>query len=420
MNADDFSIETSQPWDTGRTDSPVNAIEALPVSEYLEMAREHIQHFSMPGLWIRGEVSNLARPGSGHIYFTLKDDRGQLRCAMFRGRVNRMLESFDNGSQIFVSGQCDLYTQRGDFQFIVSDVRRHGLGDLLLQREKTRLKLAGEGLFSRAKRPMPAFPSRIGVVTSPTGAALHDIRTTIARRWPAAQLLLEPAIVQGKEAPNSICVALQNLYTVAGAAGGPQCIIVGRGGGSIEDLWAFNLEDVVRKVAESPVPIISAVGHEIDEVLTDFAADLRAPTPTAAAEMATPDQREVRMLLQRYKRLVTEHSVDSIYDLQQRIDNALRAIPQPTSIVRATHQQIDWLRAILRERMQQQIATTLRSLGAWQTAMENMAPQKVLERGYSIVEDEHGVVRSAADFGTKATLHFLDGEVHVRREGAGA
>jgi exodeoxyribonuclease VII large subunit len=257
------------------------------VSELNRLARQALEQ-DLPLVWVAGEISNLARPASGHLYFSLKDERAQVRCAMFRG-ANRGLRFVPgNGDQVLARGRVSIYEPRGEFQLIVEHLEAAGEGLLRRRLEELKQRLAAEGLFSaERKQPLPALPQQIGVVTSPTGAAIRDILHVLARRFPAIPVVVYPVPVQGAQASGQIAAAL------ATAAARAECdvLILARGGGSLEDLWAFNEEILVRAIVACPIPIVTGVGHEIDFTLADFAADVRAPTPSAAAELVVPDQR---------------------------------------------------------------------------------------------------------------------------------
>lgn len=261
---------------------------ALSVSELNHQAK-HLLETSFMQVWVEGELSGFSRPSSGHWYFSLKDRKCQVRCAMFRGSNQRIRELPKEGDQIRIRGKVTLYENRGDFQIIAEHLEPAGLGALQQAFEELKRKLQLEGLFDAArKKPMPAVPRHIGVVTSPTGAAIHDILTVLARRCPAIPVTLYPTAVQGKAATADIVRAIQQ----AQAHGVADVLVVGRGGGSLEDLWCFNEESVARAIADCSIPTVSAVGHEVDVTIADFVADLRAPTPSAAAEKISPDQRE--------------------------------------------------------------------------------------------------------------------------------
>ncbi|WP_223793307.1 exodeoxyribonuclease VII large subunit [Marinobacter sp. F4216] len=259
---------------------------ALSVSELNHQAR-HLLESSFMQVWVEGELSGFSRPSSGHWYFSLKDARCQIRCAMFRGFNQRIRTIPKEGDQVRIRGKVTLYENRGDFQIIVEHIEPAGLGALQQAFEQLKAKLQAEGLFDTArKKPIPDPPRHIGVVTSPTGAAIHDILTVLARRCPAIPVTLYPTAVQGNEATSDIVRAIER----AQAHGKADVLIVGRGGGSLEDLWCFNEEAVARAIANCTIPTVSAVGHEVDVTIADFVADLRAPTPSAAAEKISPDQ----------------------------------------------------------------------------------------------------------------------------------
>lgn len=241
---------------------------------------------NLPLLWVEGEISNLARPASGHLYFSLKDAQAQVRCALFRNRGALLRFKPADGMHVLVRGRVSLYEPRGDFQFLVEHMEEAGHGALQRAFEELKKKLAAEGLFDAAlKRPLPAVPRSIGVITSPSGAALRDILSVIRRRYPLARVLLYPVPVQGEGAAAKIAAMLR----LASARAECDVLILARGGGSLEDLWCFNEENVARAIRASAIPVVSGVGHEIDFTIADFAADLRAPTPTGAAELVTPD-----------------------------------------------------------------------------------------------------------------------------------
>lgn len=317
------------------------------VSELGAAARMLLEdHF--PSIWIQGEISNLARPGSGHWYFTLKDDAAQVRCAMFRMDNRRVRFAPKDGMLILLRARVSLYPQRGDFQLICQSMEPAGEGALRQAFEALKEKLAAEGLFDEAiKRPLPTLPRTIGVITSPTGAAIRDILSTLARRWPLAQVRLYPTAVQGAQAAPEICAALAR----ASADAACDLLILTRGGGSLEDLWAFNEEAVARAIRATTIPVIAGVGHEIDFTIADFAADLRAPTPTGAAEHAVPDQRDVLQTLgERGARLIREFD-RQICAVRERVDWAARRLDQlhPRVKLQEQAQRLDELTARLRQ-----------------------------------------------------------------------
>lgn len=265
-----------------------NERKILSVTELTEEIRKILEG-TFPSVWVQGEISNFKRAPSGHAYFTLKDENSQLRSVMFKNQNRSLKFKLEDGLKILAWGRVNVYSPRGEYQLIVETMEPAGLGGLMLALEQLKAKLSAEGLFDVSrKRPLPRRPHNVGVVTSATGAAVRDIIRIIKRRSPGINILVSPTSVQGDKAPDEIVAALGKL-TISGV---PEVIIIGRGGGSIEDLWAFNDERVVRAIASCPVPIVSAVGHETDFTLSDLASDLRASTPSAAAELIAPDDEE--------------------------------------------------------------------------------------------------------------------------------
>ncbi|HCL37982.1 MULTISPECIES: exodeoxyribonuclease VII large subunit [Marinobacter] len=297
------------------TPYPDTRPRALTVSELNHQAR-HLLESSFMQVWVEGELSGFSRPSSGHWYFSLKDQKCQIRCAMFRGANQRIRTLPREGDQIRIRGKVTLYENRGDFQIIVEHLEPAGLGALQQAFEALKARLQSEGLFDPArKKPIPATPRHIGVITSPTGAAIHDILTVLKRRCPAIPITLYPTAVQGQAATADIVQAIDR----AQRHGLADVLIIGRGGGSLEDLWCFNEEAVARAIAACPIPTVSAVGHEVDVTIADFVADLRAPTPSAAAEKISPDQQDwLRRLTEQQGRLG-----QSARRLLQRLDNQL-------------------------------------------------------------------------------------------------
>ena len=302
-----------------------------PASEHIytpsELNREIKLHLEagFPRILLEAEISNLARPASGHLYFSLKDSKAQIRCAMFRSSASRQRLAVENGMQVLARGRVSVYEPRGDYQFIVDRLEDAGEGLLQRQFEALKKKLEAEGLFDPSHKQMiPPYPSRIGLITSASGAAVRDLLHVLGRRWPLAEVLIYPAPVQGGEAPGKICRALA-------AANGHQwadVLIISRGGGSLEDLAAFNDEAVARAVYESVIPVISAVGHETDFSITDFVADLRAPTPSAAAELATPDHAALKTAFSRSFRQLALRIQARLESESQRLDHVAHRLQQ--------------------------------------------------------------------------------------------
>jgi exodeoxyribonuclease VII large subunit len=264
------------------------AQSAISVSELNRQVKALLEQ-GLAKLWVEGEISNLARPPSGHLYFSLKDESSQIRCAWFRQRQRGPTINLENGDQVLVFGRVSIYEARGDYQLIVEQLEDAGEGELRRRFEALKKKLSAEGLFDEeAKQDLPGLPGRIGVVTSPSGAAIRDIITVLNRRFPSIPVLIYPTLVQGETAATLIADAIATAVTR------DECdvLIVARGGGSLEDLWSFNEEIVARAIYECPIPVVSAVGHEVDFTIADFVADVRAPTPSGAAELVVPDQAE--------------------------------------------------------------------------------------------------------------------------------
>jgi exodeoxyribonuclease VII large subunit len=294
----------------------------------------------MPVIWIEAELSNFAAPSSGHWYFSLKDSTAQVRCAMWKQRNSGVAFRPKDGLQVLARARVGLYEPRGDYQLIVEHLEEAGLGALRREFDKLKAKLAAEGLFAEErKRPLPVVPTRIGVITSPTGAAIRDVLHVLARRFPAAPVVIYPTAVQGAAAAPEIVAALDAAATRA------ECdvLIIARGGGSLEDLWCFNDERVVRAVAACAIPIVSGVGHEVDFTLTDFAADVRAPTPSAAAQLVAPDKREWLSILAGFDRRLTLALGRSMRELSERLVNLQRRmkISHPGARLAQSAQRLD-------------------------------------------------------------------------------
>ncbi|HET8897499.1 MAG TPA: exodeoxyribonuclease VII large subunit [Rhodanobacteraceae bacterium] len=415
---------------------------------------------ALPALWVEGEISNFARPASGHLYFSLKDANAQIRCALFRPKSTALRFAPQNGMQVLLRGRVSLYEPRGDYQLIVEQMEPAGEG--ALQREFERLKrvLAAEGLFDAArKRALPRLPRRIGILSSPTGAAVRDVLTVLRRRFPLARVELLPVPVQGKEAP----AAIRDMLARAVRAARHDVLLITRGGGSLEDLWAFNDEALARTIAACPIPVVSAVGHEIDFSLTDLVADLRAATPSVAAELLVPDRAELDQWLTTQARQLTSRMTRQLQGHAQQLDHLQARLQAQRPQVRLTRgrERLQALRArllrmqlwaILQQRLEA-IGTRLRHSGvtarlpalrqalerlhprlllavrarlqAQQTRIELLArtlhaisPLGTLQRGYAILFDADGrAIRLATAIqpGATVTARLCDGSVILRR-----
>ncbi|MBP8173061.1 MAG: exodeoxyribonuclease VII large subunit [Aeromonadaceae bacterium] len=414
-------------------------------------------------VWLTGEISNLVMHSSGHWYFSLKDPGAQVRCAMFRGNNRRVAFRPQSGQQVLVQARLSLYEPRGEYQLVIESMQPGGDGLLQLQLEQLRQKLQAEGLFDlERKRPLPASPRTIGIITSPTGAAIHDLLTVLARRAPALKVILYPAQVQGEQAAEQLCRALMSANQRA------ECdlLIIGRGGGAREDLWCFNDERLVRCIAQSKLPVISAVGHESDVTLSDLVADLRAPTPSAAAELASPDQRQQMVSLkqlqhrlktgwqryeqhQRHRLGLTQqklrhlHPERRLQQQQQRLDELCSRLQQkaqqallqrqhgldslehklqrysPSLKIDREHHRLKVCETALRQALRDQMKESQQSYHLLMARLDAMSPLKVLARGYSITSRDNGEILHATtqvSIGEKVITRLTDGELHLRVE----
>jgi len=379
----------------------------LTVSALTALVRERLEE-GFSDLWVEGEVSNLRAPSSGHIYFTLKDETSQIRAVLFRAGAQRLRFALKEGLQLVVRGRVTVYEPRGEYQIVLEYLEPKGLGALQLALEQLKERLAKEGLFDPArKRSLPFLPRRVGVVTSLTGAALRDILTVLRRRCPIVSIVVAPVPVQGEEAAAQIAAAIRSLS----ASKLVDVMIVGRGGGSLEDLWSFNEEAVVRAIAASSVPVVSAVGHEIDYTLADFAADYRAPTPSAAAEAVAPVLSELagslegirERMIQVVKDRLLERTAQQVDEATARIGYVVRALlatlhrrttecrhrlqaASPVDRVRAVSTLLPQLLKRIRQGMAALLAVKRQTVRTAMTALDGLSPLAVLARGYSIVQ----------------------------------
>jgi exodeoxyribonuclease VII large subunit len=368
-------------------------------------------------VWVKGEVSNFSRPASGHLYFTLKDNSASLRCVMWRNSVLRQSFTPRDGDAIEVHGGISVYELSGQYQLYADLFRPAGEGALYQEFLRLKAMLEAEGLFApERKRSIPIKPLRIGIVTSPTGAALQDMLNTIRRRYPLVEVVLAPTPVQGDEAPAKIIAALRDVVRIAS----PDVIILARGGGSIEDLWAFNDERVARAIAASPVPVITGVGHETDFTIADFVSDMRAPTPTAAAELATPNQADLRLdlseLNERLNQLVLGYAGElrwAFKDMQNQLEKN-----SPMNQIQSASQRIDELDHRLGAVTNHILQLTRSQLTGLVQRITSLNPKAVLERGYAIVTDQSrsAIVRvNQVSGGEPLNVQVSDGDfgVHV-------
>jgi exodeoxyribonuclease VII large subunit len=358
-----------------------SALSVSAVVSFLREVLEANEFFS--DLWIQGEVSNYSRSQVGHRYFSLKDPVASLRTVLFRDSMPGF--QLKDGERVIAHGRITIYPQRGELQFVADFVRPEGVGILAAKFEQLRLRLEAEGLFDPArKRPLPRFPRRIGLVTSPTGAALKDIQNVLARRWPLATVLLSPALVQGDQAAGQVTAALRRLAREPGL----DLAIVARGGGSAEDLWAFNDERVARAIYGFPVPVVTGVGHETDVTIADFVADLRAPTPSAAAERATPDvlqlDRSLRVLDRQMASAVRSQVAERAVSVEAQLRRLRYAAPNPSVLaadVRA-------LLAAMQTGLERRCAADRARFENVAARIDSLNPMATLARGFAIVQKE--------------------------------
>ena len=377
------------------------ALSVTQLNEYLKMLLEGDRVLS--NVFVRGEISNFKLYSSGHAYFTLKDDAGQLKSVMFRSYFSRMAFLPEDGMRVIAHGRVSVYESSGQYQLYVDDMQPDGAGSLAMRFEQLKRKLAAEGLFDEArKRPLPPMPGRIGVITSPSGAAVHDIINVLGRRFPLAEMILDPSEVQGAQAPAQLISGLE-FFSATGLV---DVIILGRGGGSAEDLWAFNDEYLARAVASCSVPVISAVGHESDFTICDFVADRRAPTPSAAAELAVPDMGEILRSLESARL-----GLQSL--MQKRIAQEKRFLGQLTAsrVFTRSEQMLDNFRMQLDEKeadLNRAVGQTLsqkrQSITSVAGKLEALNPLSVLSRGYATVSREGISITSVKQINENDTL----------------
>ncbi|XZE55377.1 exodeoxyribonuclease VII large subunit [Planctomycetaceae bacterium SH139] len=365
---------------------PASSAERPPVLSVSQLTRQikGTLEANFDSLWVAGEICDLARPRSGHIYFTLKDGQAQIRAIIWRSTAARLPFQLADGQEIICQGNIDVYEARGSYQFIIRRAEPQGIGALQLAFQQLQQRLAAEGLFSpERKRQLPPFPRRIGFVTSPTGAAVRDFLEVAGRRWPGVEIIVIPAMVQGNGAARSICAGIIAANAITPSL---DLVVVGRGGGSLEDLWCFNEEIVVRALAASTVPTVSAVGHEIDITLSDLAADVRALTPSAAAEMVIPDSQQVLALLEHMqKRLV--RPVRNLLTLYRNRLDALADRPvirRPLDRIHDSSRRLDELDQRSRAAMWATLERKQRQLSHSSATLAALSPLATLARGYSI------------------------------------
>ena len=383
--------------------------ETLTVSDLTQQIKILLETGLAP-VWLTGEISNFKRHSSGHFYFSLKDENAQIPCVMWAGRNRGLRFSPEDGMQVLAHGQVTVYEKRGYYQFDVAQIQPAGVGALQAAFEQLKRRLQAEGLFDEArKKPLPEFAQSVGIVTSPTGAALRDLVSVLRRRWPAMKIILRPVLVQGAGAAEAIAQAIGEFNEYKEV----EVLIVGRGGGSLEDLWAFNEEIVARAIYASKIPVVSAVGHEVDFSISDFVADVRAATPSAAAELVAPEVAEVKRQLQS----LAIQSIRQLQRLLQTQHDRLRRVAtsyglrQPLDQVRQRSQQLDDLQRRLQLALQNRLAIWKQQLKAKEQRLRALSHEHIFQRGFAIVyrESDKKLVHEAKELQANDSIHIQFG-----------
>lgn len=381
------------------------------ISELNQMVRSLLED-AFPPLWVEGEISNFSCPSSGHWYFSLKDAGAQVRCAMFKGQNRNLGFQPENGAHVLIRARISIYEARGDYQLIADHMEEAGDGALRRTYEQLKNKLAKEGLFAEQnKKPLPKLPKTIGVITSPTGAAIQDILSVLKRRFPSIPIIIYPTAVQGDKAAPQIVQMLE----VANQRNECDVLILGRGGGSLEDLWSFNEEIVARAIFASNIPIVSAVGHEIDFTIADFVADVRAPTPSAAAELVSPDYNEWLLRLEKSTNSLVKYTHHILDKYQHSLLSLSKRLRHPGQRIQDQFQRLDDLEQRLQRAIQNQIQQRTQKLITLSRALDAISPLATLARGYTITltQKNKKIIRNIGDVttGEEIITKLKDGEV---------
>jgi exodeoxyribonuclease VII large subunit len=388
-----------------------NVRQALTVSDLTRKIKQILES-GFPSIAVQGEISNLKRHSSGHLYFTMKDENAQLPCVMWRSRASVLSFMPEDGAKVIAGGRLTVYEVRGSYQLDVQSIRPLGVGELQAAFEQLKKKLEAEGLFDAArKRPLPEYPKRIGVVTSPSGAVLQDMKNVFRRRFPGVELIMIPVRVQGAGAAAEIAEAVDDMSGYASL----DLVIVARGGGSLEDLWPFNEEIVARAIARCRVPVVSAVGHETDYTIADFVADVRAPTPSAAAVMVVPDRREILENVADSWYRIQQSVLGILSDKRERIHNLLNsyAFNRPVDLLRQHSQHADETLRALHRVAAHAFALTAARQSSLDQRLRALDPRLALRRGYAIVRKDGTIVSSLGQVHARDSvdLEFQDGRV---------
>lgn len=393
-------------------------IPVLSVTELTGLVKEVLES-SFPLVAMLGEISNFRQASSGHLYFTLKDETSQVSAVMWRSAASRLKFCVEDGLEVIAAGPLELYQNRGTFQVIVKELIPQGVGPLELAFRQLQAKLSAEGLFDpERKRPLPTFPRRIALITSPSSAAVRDMLQILTRRWPVADVVIIPVLVQGEGAAEQIAEALGFVHRLPRV----DVVITGRGGGSLEDLWAFNEEIVARAIAACPLPVVSAVGHEIDVTIADLVADKRALTPSEAAELVVPDQREIRGQLESVRDFLVASLRELVQDARREVDHlaSRRVLTHPRERLHDQTQRVDELSDRLRRALQQRCQLEHETVRRLAETLEALSPLAVLSRGYSLTSrlPSGELLRSVQDIrpGERLQTRLADGTMTSRVE----
>jgi len=412
-----YDLFSQPPDDTGLPE-PAGP-HVLSVAQVTAQIKDLLEA-SFDNLWVAGEISNLSRPQSGHCYLTLKDDEAQIRCALWRNTLNRLRFDLHDGLEVVCRGRIDVYAPRGSYQLIIESMEPQGIGALELALRQLRDKLAKEGLFDPGrKRPLPAFVRTIAVVTSPTGAAIHDFLQVLGRRWRGADVIIVPTRVQGEGAAAEIAAAIATANRLPWTI---DCLVVTRGGGSLEDLWAFNEEAVVRAIHVSRIPVISAIGHEIDITLADLVADVRALTPSEAAELVAPAAEDILARFRQTEKRLAAAVRWRLSAARSRLEaaSANRVFRRPRERIEDLTQRLDELESRAARALRQRLHLAHTCVEQQAARLDALSPLGVLSRGYSLTQRAAGgqIVRDAAELapGEMIVTRFHRGRATSRVE----
>jgi exodeoxyribonuclease VII large subunit len=391
----------------------------ISVGQLNKQAKDILENH-MGRIWVEGEISNLARPRSGHLYWTLKDAQAQVQCAWFRPSHKPSAHSLDNGQQVWLFGKVTLYPTRGDYQLIIDNVMPAGLGALEIAFQQLKEKLAKLGWFDESrKKPIPRFPDCIGIITSKTGAALQDIKAVLQSRYPCVQVIVYPCDVQGENCVPSNCQALIQAEQDQQA----DVLLLTRGGGSLEDLWGYNDERLAKAILDCKIPVITGIGHEIDTTIADWVSDCRAPTPSAAAMRATPNRQDLQQILATFSQKLQFPMMQRHAQLTQQLQQFRLLLKDPMQQVQEANYTLDQLTVLLNQAIKNQWVNTSQKLAIAREQLACLNPKSVLNRGYAYVEHGQKMIISAKSInpGDTLTVHFNNGQVdatvdHIKTE----